>query len=98
MKANTETTRRDRIREAIPVALGFHFLILFTSSMVLDGGELSKVAAFAMIPFWSMVALIVWKRPKSATRVDYALIAYSYPVLFGAYFIWNGVAASVLNR
>ena len=98
MKASAETTRKDRIRDAIRIAVFFHLLILLTSSLGMDGGELSKIAAFALIPYWSMVALIVWKRREAATRVDYALIAYSYPVLFGAYFIWNGVAASVLGR
>lgn len=89
MKATENADRTDRIRDAIRVALGFHFLIFVPSSLILSS-EISIVASYALIPFWSMVTLIVWKRRDIATRVDYALIAYGYPILFGGFFLWNG--------
>ena len=93
MNASEKTTRKDRIRDAIRVSVVFHLLILGTSSLVFDGGDLLKIAATALIPYWFLLLLIVWRRRQIATRVDYALIAYLYPVLFGGYFLWNAVAA-----
>jgi hypothetical protein len=84
----------DRIRQAIRTAVAFHILILVPSFVGFDGGDMTKIAAFAMIPFWSTVLLVVWKRGNAATRVDDALIKFLYPVLFGAFYLWNGLASS----
>ena len=90
-----ESVHRDRIREAIRIAVGFHFLIFVPCMFLMGGGgEIAKIAAFTLIPFWSMVTLIVWRRGQCATGVDYALIAYAYPLFFGAFFLWNGYLAT----
>jgi hypothetical protein len=91
MAGGDRVVRKDRIRDALRVSLAFHILIFLPCSMILDGGGLAKIAAYALIPFWPMVGLIVWRRRQWATRVDYALIAYLYPLLFGGYFLWNTV-------
>ena len=89
-----DSAHRDRIREAIRIAVGFHLLIFVACIFIFGGEEIAKIAAFTLIPFWSMVTLIVWKRGQCATRVDYALIAYGYPILFGGFFLWNGFLES----
>ena len=86
-------TEKNGIRESIRVSLVFHLLIGLIGLGAYDGGVLMKIAGITLVPYWSMVVVIVWKRRDRATWMDRAFIAYLYPVLFGGFFLWNDLQA-----
>jgi hypothetical protein len=59
-------------------ALVFQMPILVLASMVLDGGGIAQVCFYALVAFWSGVAVLHFHRRGALTRVDLLLIRYGY--------------------
>ncbi len=78
--------------EGIKVSLVFHVFVYLFVLLAWAGGETVKIAAYSLVPYWTLVALIFWKRKAPPTRLEYALIAYGYPVLFLGFFLWSAYA------
>lgn len=74
-------SRRDRLRGAIRVSLLFHLLIAVVAALAFDFGILARTAGIALLPYWALVLLIVWKRGASTTTINAALVAYLFPIL-----------------
>ena len=56
--------------------------------MVIDPGTFAQMLGIALVAFWGGAAVLVWRRPKSPSRVDLQLIRFGYfPVLLIAFFL-----------
>ncbi len=64
-------------------------IALVFAGTLLDGGEMTKLLAIALLPYWLAVGLIVWRRSEKPTRSDRFLIKYLYLVISIAGFFWQ---------
>jgi hypothetical protein len=81
----------NKYRLPIVMAAVFQVLILSGASMVLDFGVALKVAVISLIPFWTIVVLIVTRRPDSPSKFDSRVIAYSYPAIVAVLYSLSSV-------
>ena len=53
-------------------------LLLLLSGFLLDGGALGRLCAYALVPFWSGVVLVVCCRPRHPTPGDLSFVRLGY--------------------
>lgn len=60
------------------MALVLQVIVTLLLLMMLDGGTLAKVGGAAMVGFWSGVAVVMLRRPKSPSSLDLFYIRWGY--------------------
>jgi hypothetical protein len=65
------------VNEVLP-ALVLQAPILMLAGMVLDGGSIFQVCAYAFVGFWGGVGVLGLRRRGALSRVDSFLIRYGY--------------------
>ncbi len=69
------------IRNALPISIVFQMVLLLFAFLVTDCGNLLQIWAVTMAAYWSGTLLIMFRRPKTPTRLDLFLIQWSFPFL-----------------
>jgi len=75
-------------RTPIFEAVALQALLGLLSALVLDGGTLARICGIALLAFWCGAAVLIWRRPRTPTRTDIALVRFGYlPVVVVAFFL-----------
>lgn len=72
----------DRYRSPIRDSLCLQVFFIFVSSLVLDGGGILRYSIFALVPTWTLILLIVLRRPAEPTPLDLKVVRFSYLTLW----------------
>ena len=83
-----------RYRTPIFEAVALQAIIGILSLLILDGGDIARVCGIALIAFWGGVTVLIYRRPKSPSKIDLQLIRFGYLPLvviagFLVHFIWH---------
>jgi hypothetical protein len=65
-------------RQAVKLALILQIFATFILLNLLDGGTLARVGGAAMIGFWTGVAFIMLRRPRSPSPLDLLYVRWGY--------------------
>lgn len=65
-------------REAVKVALVLQVLTTLLLLTILDGGTLAKAGGAAMFGFWTGVAIVMLRRPKTPSTLDLLYVRWGY--------------------
>ncbi len=68
----------DRYRNPIRDSLCLQVFFLIFSSLALDGGVMLGNSLVVLAPCWILTLLILLRRPSSPTRLDLAVVRFSY--------------------
>jgi hypothetical protein len=80
MKANSPVSAS--YWSPIRTSVCFQIPILLLGVLCLDGGELFSRCLVAFAAFWSGTILILFRRPRNASKLDLEVIRFGYPLLF----------------
>ena len=83
----------DRYREAIRFAVVSQVPVTLIFASLLDGGQLAKIAGYAMVGFWLGVAVVMSRRPRTPAGSDLAYIRHGYLPLV----VVAGVCAALIR-
>jgi uncharacterized membrane protein len=81
-------------RTPIFEAVGLQVVLGILSMMILDGGTTARICGIALVAFWSGVTVLIYRHPKSPSKIDVQLIRFGYLPLvifagFLVHFIWH---------
>jgi hypothetical protein len=72
----------ERVRQGIRVALFQQVPFAVLCLLLLDFGRTARLCGIALIAFWSMVALILARRPISPSPADLVFLRYGFWPVF----------------
>ena len=61
-------------RKPIFEAVALQAILSLLSLMILDGGDTARVCGIALIAFWGGVTVLIYRHPKSPSKIDIHLI------------------------
>ena len=67
-----------RYRKAMRGAALIQILVVICSGLILDGGNIEQLCAMALLPFWTVTVIFIWRRPQQPTRTDLMFIRVGY--------------------
>jgi len=81
-------------RTPIFEAVGLQTVLGILSMMILDGGTTARICGIALVAFWGGVTVLIYRHPKSPSKIDIQLIRFGYLPLavfagFLVHFIWH---------
>src|SRR5260370_283221 len=86
------------VRGALGTNLGFSFMAVIFSGMILDGGQIASVCNIGITMFWTSM-LILWimrrKRSKNATKSEIILLHMAIPIFILMVFCLNAIMAKL---
>jgi peptidoglycan biosynthesis protein MviN/MurJ (putative lipid II flippase) len=65
-------------REPVKISLAIQVFTTVLLVMLLDGGNAAKAGAAAMIGYWIGVAIVMYRRPRSPSRLDLVYVRWGY--------------------
>jgi hypothetical protein len=72
----------DAYGPAVKFTLVVQVILLFISSMVLDGGHTLRTVAIAMLAFWASVLILIVRNPRTAGKWDLVYVRAGFlPIL-----------------
>lgn len=68
-------------RPAVKVALTLQVLTTLLLLAILDGGTLARAGGAAMVGFWVGAAVVMFRRPRTPSRLDLLYLRWGYLVM-----------------
>jgi hypothetical protein len=75
--ANWTDFNEDAYLPAMRTAVVWHAVLGVLTSLMLDGGQLRRLWALALVCHLAIVWLILFRRPLAPSRLDLAIVSYS---------------------
>jgi hypothetical protein len=66
------------------LSLTIQAVLLFSASLVLDGGRLFRTSLIASAAQWACTLLVVLRRPQSPTKLDLLVVGFGVLALMAA--------------
>ena len=74
-------------RSAIFDAVKLQVVLGVLSLMILDGGDCAHISGAALLAFWGGGVVLIWRHPRTPTRIDIQLIRFGYLPVFAITFV-----------
>ena len=84
----------DAYRKPIFDAVDLQVILGLLGMMTLDGGDLAHICGISVVAFWCGAAVVIWRRPLSASEMDLRVLPFGYlPLVVFAFllvhFFWH---------